>query len=216
MTPSKSVRFQEKGQYTLIKGREHSGLPRPFNRWRSFCCGLIRNTGHGILHGTNKNGATKNTRQTEYICVSVLTEKRGVMKLAMETYQTKRLPIGRKIARLREVMGIKQDSLADKLGVSQQAVSRLEKSENVDEGTLDRVAIALGVSKDTIKNFNEDAVINYITNNFNGEHSHAGAGSFGSRNENCSFNPIDKIVELYERLLVLERERADKVEPGEK
>ena len=34
--------------------------------------------------------------------------------------------MGRKIGRMREMLGIKQDVVADKLGVSQQTVSKIE------------------------------------------------------------------------------------------
>lgn len=35
--------------------------------------------------------------------------------------------IGRKIARIRELRGMKQETLAEKLGISQQSVSHLEQ-----------------------------------------------------------------------------------------
>lgn len=63
--------------------------------------------------------------------------------------------IGRKISRLRELRGIKQEALAFELGVSQQTVSRIESSETVADEMLEKVGKALGVSVDTIKNFNE-------------------------------------------------------------
>ena len=39
--------------------------------------------------------------------------------------------IGRKISRIRELRGMKQEALAAALGVSQQAVSTIENSENI-------------------------------------------------------------------------------------
>jgi transcriptional regulator with XRE-family HTH domain len=52
--------------------------------------------------------------------------------------------------------------LASELGVSQQSISLIEQSEAIEEETLDKVAKALGVIAQTIKNFSEDAIINYF------------------------------------------------------
>lgn len=118
--------------------------------------------------------------------------------------------IGRKIARIRELRGMKQEALALELGISQQAISKIEQSETVEEETLERVAKALGVNSDAIKAFNDEAIINIIANTFNND-----AAAY-AHNYKCSFNPIDKIVELYEekqalmeRLLESEREKVE-------
>lgn len=94
---------------------------------------------------------------------------------------TEKLHIGRKVARLRELRGIKQETLAEQLGVSQQAVSKLEQSENIEDTTLSRIAKALQVTPDAIKNFNEDAVINQFT--FNDQ---------SVQHYQCTFNPLDE------------------------
>jgi len=106
--------------------------------------------------------------------------------------------IGRKISRIRELRDMKQEALAQALGISQQAVSAIENSENVEEEKLVEVAKALGVTVEAIKNFSEEGVINYF-NTFNDN-------SIGF-NTNCTFNPLDKVVELYERLLQSEKEK---------
>ena len=114
--------------------------------------------------------------------------------------------IGRKISRIRELRGMKQETLAQELGISQQAVSKLEQSEQLEDEKLEFVAKALGVSAEAIKNFNEEAAINIISNTFNNEAvAHA-------ENYKCNFNPIEKIVELYERMLRLEREKVEMLE----
>jgi transcriptional regulator with XRE-family HTH domain len=117
--------------------------------------------------------------------------------------------IGRKSGRLRELLGIKQETVADRLGISQQAVSKLEQSEHIEDATLERLAKALGVSSETIKNFNEEIALSFI-NNFNDSSVNHGAGI----NYYPTFNPIDKWIEaldknekLYEALLKAEREK---------
>lgn len=123
----------------------------------------------------------------------------------MET-TTKPQHIGRKISRLRELRGIKQEALAAELGISQQTVSRLEASETVEEEMLEKVAKVLGIPAEAIKNFNEEAVINIIAETVN-NHDQAASVFFYP-----SFNPLDKVVELYERLVQAEKEKVEMLE----
>lgn len=128
----------------------------------------------------------------------------------METKeQFKKTHLGRKISRIREIRGIKQDFLAIELGVSQQTISKIEQSEEVDDAMLEKIAKVLGVTKEAIHQFSDDAVINYF-NTFNDNSFNNGAyNAF-----NCNFNPIEKLIEaldankeLYERLLASEHEK---------
>ncbi len=109
--------------------------------------------------------------------------------------------IGRKISRIRELRGMKQEALAQALGVSQQAVSNLENSEKVDDARLEEVAKALGVSAEAIKNFNDETVLNIISNTFND------SAMLNAVNHQPNFNPLDKVVELYERLVQAEKDK---------
>jgi transcriptional regulator with XRE-family HTH domain len=54
----------------------------------------------------------------------------------MET-QSRPTHIGRKISRIRELRGMKQEALAQALGVSQQTVSNIENSESVEDHLLE-------------------------------------------------------------------------------
>ena len=116
--------------------------------------------------------------------------------------------IGRKISRIRELRGIKRETLASELGVSQQSVSRMQQSEVLEDDILEKVAKILGVPVDAIKNFSEEAVINIISSTL---HNTSGLVNY---NPTFTFNPIEKIVELYdekiallERLLLAEKEK---------
>ncbi|MBD2704863.1 helix-turn-helix domain-containing protein [Spirosoma sp. BT702] len=111
---------------------------------------------------------------------------------------------GRNVKRIREILAIKQDVLATSLGLSQQAVSQLERKEVLDKPTLEKLSKALGVSEEVIKNFSEEKAINIISNTYN---DHSALILY-------NFNPIDKWIEamdenrkLYERLLQSEREK---------
>jgi transcriptional regulator with XRE-family HTH domain len=102
--------------------------------------------------------------------------------------------IGRKISRIRELRGMKQEALATALGISQQAVSSIENSETVEDKKLQEIATALGVTAEAIKNFTEEAIFNNINN-------------FHDNSIQNNFNPIEKVVELYERLLQAEKDK---------
>src|ERR1700744_1022001 len=116
--------------------------------------------------------------------------------------------IGRKISRIRELRGMKQEALAAELGISQQAASKIESSDKLEDEVLEKIAAALGVTSEGIKKFNEEAVFNIIGNNYHDNSS--------SVQYQCTFNPIDKLMEvyeenkkLYEQLLASEREKVE-------
>ena len=118
------------------------------------------------------------------------------------------LSIGRKISKIRELRGLKQEALATELGISQQAISKIEQSEKIEDEVLEKIAKALGVNSEAIKNYSDEATINFIANTYNDN-----AASYGHY---YNFSPIEKIVSLYdekvallERLLASEREKVE-------
>lgn len=126
---------------------------------------------------------------------------------------TETMHLGRKISRIRELKGMKQETLASVMGLSQQAISKLEQSEHVDDDRLEEVGKALGVSVEAIKNFDEEAIINIIGNYVTNVNDH-GTGQVFQLHP--IINPIEKLVEvmeenrkLYESLLQAEREKVE-------
>lgn len=95
------------------------------------------------------------------------------------------------------MLHIKQEALAITLGDdwSQKKVSRLEERETVEDELLKQVADALHVTPDAIKNFDEEKVINIFSNTFQDNSS--------CYNHYPTFNPIDKIVQLYDEKITL-------------
>jgi hypothetical protein len=81
----------------------------------------------------------------------------------------------------------------------------MEKSEEIDDKKLKEVAKALGVTPEAIKKFSEDAVFNIISNTFTDQSSN-------NNNYLCAFNPLDKVVELYERLVQAEKDKVEYLE----
>ena len=113
------------------------------------------------------------------------------------------MPIGKKIERIRMYFGIKQETLAADLGITQQAISHIENQATIDDALLGQIAEALGVSPEVIKTFDEDKAI-YNINNYNYSDATIAEGATAIVQQ---INPVEKIVELYERLLKSEREK---------
>ncbi len=119
---------------------------------------------------------------------------------SMTTDMPNKIHEGRNVKRFREMLGMKQDALAYELGEdwTQKKISQLEQKETIEHDILEQVAKVLKVTPEAIKNFSEEAAISFV-NNFNtGSVNHVtGTG----HNYFPTFNPIDKVVELYERML---------------
>lgn len=105
---------------------------------------------------------------------------------------------GRKIERVRKLRGWTQSDLAIKLGVSKQAISKLEQSENIGEEKLTEIAAALGVTFEGLRDFSEEKVL-YNTNNFY-ENCGVSASNIVANVENIN-NPIKETIEMFERQL---------------
>lgn len=121
---------------------------------------------------------------------------------------------GRNIKRFREMLGIKQEAMADALGSdwSQKKVSLLEQKEQVEWELMKEVAAVLKVPVEAIEKFDQEFAVNIISNTFT---THDQATGF-IYNQNPTFNPLDKLLEvmeenkkLYERLLESEREKVE-------
>lgn len=116
---------------------------------------------------------------------------------------------GRNLKRIREIFGVKQETLASTLGLSQQAVSKLEQKESFEDPLLDKVSKALGVPAEAIIEFDENTSKFNIQNVYSG--ANAGNGTITQFN---NINPLEKVFELleenkklYERLVQAEKEK---------
>ena len=114
---------------------------------------------------------------------------------------TKETHHGRNIKRLRNILDIKQESIAFALNMTQQNFSVLEQRQEIENSLLEKIAKVMNIPVDLIKNFNEDGVINIISSTL---HDNSGSVLY-----NPTFNPIDKIIELYERIIQEKNEKID-------
>jgi len=126
--------------------------------------------------------------------------------------RTEQVHEGRNIKRFREMLGMKQEALVYELGEdwTQKKVSQLEAKEKIEEEILEQVAKILKVTPEAIQRFNEESVLNIISNTFTSHDT----STLNAINYNCTFNPLDKLVEayeenkkLYERLIEAEKEK---------
>ena len=83
---------------------------------------------------------------------------------------------------------------------NQKKISALEQKEVIDDPLLEQVAKLLKVPVEAIKSFDEEAAINVIGNNYHDN-------STSNVNYHWTFNPIDKIIELYDALVKSEKEK---------
>jgi transcriptional regulator with XRE-family HTH domain len=134
--------------------------------------------------------------------------------MSASTEKPNQIHQGRNIKRFREMLGLKQEALAYALGEdwSQKRVSLLEAKETIEDDLLAQVAQVLKVPLESIKSFDEEAAINIINSTFT---SNDNSTSIAYQS-NFTFNPIDKVIELfeenkrlYEQLLASEREKVE-------
>lgn len=123
--------------------------------------------------------------------------------------EEKKIPhLGRNTQRIREMIGMKQSTLASNTGYSQQYISKLERSETFTDEVLEKVANGLGVKPNVIREFDEEKAIYNVACNF----------SDNAVNNNAiniqNINPIEKWIgaleenkKLYEALLKSEQDK---------
>ena len=115
--------------------------------------------------------------------------------------------VGRNLQRIRVYLGMKQEALAADLGVNQQVISKIDKQEEIEEGFLKRIAEVLGISEEVIKDFDvEKTIFNINHHNYKDANISEGATTYAIVQQ---INPLEKIVELYERLLKSEQDKIE-------
>jgi len=84
------------------------------------------------------------------------------------------LRLGNKIRKIREIKGLKQENVADKIGLSLSSYGKIERGEiKLSVDRLQSIAQAMDLSMNAILEFDEGVNINFSANTFN-ENSHGG------------------------------------------
>jgi transcriptional regulator with XRE-family HTH domain len=118
--------------------------------------------------------------------------------------------MGRQIERIRRLRGMTQSDLGTILGITKQAVSKLEQTAQIDdEKRIKQIADALGVTEEGLKKSTEES-IQYYTYNFY-ENSGVQASSIGAHHIEVLNAFPDNAMAFFEKLLAKEREKFEKV-----
>lgn len=107
---------------------------------------------------------------------------------------------GRNVKRFREMLGIKQEALAYDLGTewNQKKISMLEQKETIEDSLLKQISNSLKIPVEAFQNFDEEQAVNIIANTF-----YEGAVANNSGYISCTFNPVEKIIQLHEEKIAL-------------
>lgn len=108
--------------------------------------------------------------------------------------------IGHKLSKARLLFGLTQEEMAALLNVTKQAYSQWEMQDHITSDRLDRVAKALSVTTEFIEKCDENYLFFILENS-----RHFGQPDETSIESNV--NAIDKVIDLYERLLSLEQRK---------
>ncbi len=103
---------------------------------------------------------------------------------------TERPHLGRNLSRIRTAREMKQETLAKALGISQQAVSRMEQKAVIKEESLAKIAEILDVPLATIKAYDQKFIISNIIT----DHKH-------------QYTFLQKIIRWIKRLLGLRNDK---------
>lgn len=81
----------------------------------------------------------------------------------------------------------------------------------MEEDLLQKISEVLNIPVETFQNFDEEQAVNVIANTYSFQDfkDNAVASRFSYQ---PSFNPVDKMVELYERMLQQQKEMIEKLE----
>lgn len=112
----------------------------------------------------------------------------------------KKIHEGRNVKRFREMLGIKQETLALELGEdwNQKKISILETKETIDVPLLRQISTALKIPVEAFQNFDEEQAVNVIANTF-GDNAFGNSFNYGTMH----VHPIDKLIQLHEEKIAL-------------
>lgn len=113
--------------------------------------------------------------------------------------QSKKIHQGRNVKRFREMLGIKQDTLAFDLGEdwNQKKISLLEQKEIIEDPLLKKISEALKIPVEAFQNFDEEQAINIISNTF--DNCQQPASIF----YNSTINPVEQLIKVHEEKIAL-------------
>jgi len=127
---------------------------------------------------------------------------------------------GRNVRFFRNARNMKQEDFADRIGVKQPAVTRIERQSVIEAPMLLKCAEVLGISVDMLKEFEPEKMFDSFTYNIDKVENSNGWMFSQKDSTNTNHNyPLEKLMELnnknaelYERLLQAEKEKNELLE----
>lgn len=106
---------------------------------------------------------------------------------------------GHNVKRFRESLGLAPAILAEVLGMgwNAEAIELLESKAMIAMPVLQKISDAMNIPVAVFQNFNNEQTMTIISNTFqDGAIAYARA-----ENIQCTYDPADKVIDLYERML---------------
>ncbi len=127
-------------------------------------------------------------------------DKREIADLINNNTFSVNTSIGKKIEGVRRFVGTTQVELGKALGISKQAVSKMERSNKMNNDKIKQVAAVLGVTLTGLKNFNREAVQYAL-------HKSIMEKTKSRNHETSNIARLEKAIKFFQYLLKEEREK---------
>lgn len=114
---------------------------------------------------------------------------------------------GRTIAKFRRTLGVAQGELAQRTGLSEETITRLEKTGQIAEETLSTIALCMNIPVELIRNYEEDPPLYFGQREFD-IHDQGNNHQHYQPVFNYYSSPTEELIQLFHQLVSSEREKA--------
>jgi transcriptional regulator with XRE-family HTH domain len=113
---------------------------------------------------------------------------------------------GKNVEHWRIYSKLTQAQLGELVGLTQNRISDLEKQETIDEGMLSKLAAALDISLPLLRECDHEGTLQFGKKAVNVFYVNSGGNVTAHGDVNHTHYPLEKVSELYERIIELTRE----------
>lgn len=128
-----------------------------------------------------------------------------------ETKDKKEVHQGTNVRLARITRGINQQELADKLNKQQRDISVIEGQSNIEDELLKQISLALDVPLEFLQGFSLGTATSTYIGSISSQDNGSSTGIMEVAHD-VNYFPLDKVSELYERLLDQQKETIAKLE----
>lgn len=109
------------------------------------------------------------------------------------------MTLGEKIRKIRILRDLKQETIAEKLGITPQAYSKLEREDTkMDKERLNQIASILGVTVEGLERFDDKNLLINLNDCENSQGSYFIINNYGES---------DKLLSLFEQIIAQQKEQ---------